>query len=30
MTHVYIEGDLVMIKTEPNNFTPNEKVDLMF
>ena len=23
MTHGYIEGDLVRIKTEPNNFTPN-------
>ena len=26
MTHGYIEGDLVMIKTEPNNITPNEVV----
>ena len=26
MTHRYIEGDLVRIKTEPNNFTPNEVV----
>ena len=26
MTHGYIEGDLVRIKTEPNNFTPNEVV----
>lgn len=26
MTHGYIEGDLVRIKTEPNNITPNEVV----
>ena len=26
MTHGYIEGDLVRIKTEPNNLTPNEVV----
>lgn len=26
MTHGYIEGDLVKIKTEPNNLTPNEVV----
>lgn len=26
MTHGYIEGDLVRIKTEPNNCTPNEVV----
>lgn len=26
MTHGYIEGDLVRIKTEPNNITPNKVV----
>ena len=26
MTHGYIEGDLVRIKTEPNNLTPNKVV----
>ena len=26
MTHGYIEGDLVRIKTEPNNCTPNKVV----